>query len=272
MKRFVYDTNNLEDARSYILSRAKQLLRLFYKLVKIEEYEWGIDATFKKDGKTYQSIYILKDYQGKGLYKTLVRDVILTSNMCNIVDYLDKNNIEYVCENLNPDIEYQVISDFYEGDTAKRSGVQLMNHIDEGLYILNKIGASDIAKRAYCIHPILQSDEMLSDNFSYNMVIAPLRDPLVLIAAMEYRSVANEYLSKKEIASIDEIRLSPLKDVNDMLIADKIQNRKDFELYHLDKHPRSKELELYFKNWMDRLGIDENLYQEIKNDLKDEFR
>ncbi len=39
------------------------------------------------------------------------------------------------------------------------TGVHLMNHIDEGLFILKKIGASELAKRAYAIHPILQGDD-----------------------------------------------------------------------------------------------------------------
>jgi hypothetical protein len=80
---------------------------------------------------------------------------------------------------------------------------------------------------------------------------------------MEYRRVANNYLSKRMINSIDEIELSPLKDVNDMLIADKVQNRKDFELYHLDTHERSDVLDQYFKNWLIRLGITEERYQEL---------
>lgn len=79
--------------------------------------------------------------------------------------------------------------------------------------------------------------------------------------------MANEYLSTRSITNIDEIRLSPLKVVNDMLIADKIQNRKDFELYHEGKHPRSEELAQYFRNWLERLGISEEFYQETKRRL-----
>jgi hypothetical protein len=52
-----------------------------------------------------------------------------------------------------------------------------------------------------------------------------------------------------------------------MLIADKIQNRKDFELYHLGKHERSSELDSYFKNWLERLDITEEFYQETKKEL-----
>jgi len=44
---------------------------------------------------------------------------------------------------------------------------------------------------------------------------------------MEYRSVANDYLSTRIISDVQEIRLSPLPDVQDMLIADKVQNYKD---------------------------------------------
>lgn len=159
--------------------------------------------------------------------------------------------------------EYHIISDFYGDEIATRSGVKLMNHIDEGLYILDKIGASDVAKRAYCLHPIVQSDEYLRDNKHLLKNV----DSDVIIASIEYRSVANEYLSKRNINSLDEIRLSPLKDVNDMLIADKIQNRKDFELYHLGKHERSSQLDQYFKNWLTKLGISEEIYQKYKLNL-----
>ena len=159
--------------------------------------------------------------------------------------------------------EYQIISDFYGDKITNRSGVKLMNHIDEGLYILEKIGSSDVTKRAYSLHPIIQDDKSLVENQHLLKNI----DSDVIIASIEYRSVANEYLSKRDINSIDEIRLSPLKDVNDMLIADKIQNRKDFELYHLGKHERSSELDQYFKNWLERLNISEEFYQEIKKEL-----
>ena len=47
-----------------------------------------------------------------------------------------------------------------------------------------------------------------------------------------------------------------LPEVRDMLIADKIQNYKDFLFYHKGTHPRSRELEEYFKNWFGILGID----------------
>lgn len=55
--------------------------------------------------------------------------------------------------------EYHVIAAFYGDRTAKRSGVRLMAHIDEGLALLTKWGASDLAHRAFCLHPIVQNGE-----------------------------------------------------------------------------------------------------------------
>lgn len=269
-ERFNLNANTIEEAKTYMLARAKQVLRLGYFMKELNEHDWGVEKISEKDGKLFQSIYLLKDYRGKGLYKSLVKHTILTSYECDLVEYLNAKDIKYVCEDLNPYIEYQKISEFYRGNVTRRSGVEFMNHIDEGLYILEVIGASDTAKKAYCIHPIFQPDETFKHNFNWN-VMGTLRSPLVMAATIEYRSVANEYLSTRKIESIEEIRLSPLEDVNDMLIADKIQNRKDFELYHLGKHDRSNELDEYFKNWFKRLQISEEFYQEIKAKIEPQF-
>lgn len=256
--RFNHNANNISDAKEYIISRAKQLLRLGYKLENIKEYDFGISAYFSKNKDYFQSLYIIEQYRGKGVYKNNITNKILTSVECGIEDYLIKNKIPYICENLTPFVEYQIISNFYKDTKANRSGVFLMNHIDEGLYILEKIGASDVAKKAYCLHPILQSDEALI----YNYELLNDINSQVLISCVEYRSVANEYLSKRKISSIEEIRLSPLKDVNDMLIADKIQNKKDFEIYHKGNHHRSDELDEYFNKWLTKLNVTDEFYSE----------
>ncbi|MCC5944726.1 MAG: hypothetical protein JJT94_07300 [Bernardetiaceae bacterium] len=153
---------------------------------------------------------------------------------------------------------YHFIASYYGNQKAKRSGVYLINHIDEGLQILQQIQASSVAQKAYCLHPLVQLDSDLEQN--QHLLID--FDVPTIIAVIEYRSVANAYLSRRSIHSIEDIRLSPLKDVNDMLIADKIQNRKDFEQYHKETHPRSAMLLQYFHNWFERLGISESFYQD----------
>lgn len=81
--------------------------------------------------------------------------------------------------------------------------------------------------------------------------------------AMEYRVFANNYLSQHCHADDDLIAISPLAEVNQMLIADKVQNRKDFEIYHLGQHENSDVLVRYFNNWLRRLGISEARYQQL---------
>ena len=155
-------------------------------------------------------------------------------------------------------VEYRLINLFYGERVAKRSQVPLINHINEGLVVLSAIDATDAAKRAFCIHPLLQADEDLLENY----YLASLVDTHVLMFAMEYRSVANEYLSDK-VNTEQKIRLSPLKEVNQMLVADKVQNYKDFLTYHHGTHERSDELSLYFEKWLNRLEIDNQTYLDL---------
>jgi len=271
LKRFDFDADTVEGAVNYLKNRAIQFLSIGYKLSVIDKYEFGAIAYFK-DSKDniFQSIYITKPFRSKGLYKKYVTHTILTTQECGIEDYLLDNKIKYRMEDPLDGVrpEYYMIQKYYGDKKAERSGLYLMNHIDEGLAILEEIGASYYAKKAFCIHPLVQSDESLKEYFEYLQNIPVNADEPyqgALLLAMEYRSVANAYLSKREINSLDDIQLSVLKDVNDMLIADKVQNRKDFELFHLGKHERSNELDSYFKNWLRKLDISEERYEYLKS-------
>lgn len=165
---------------------------------------------------------------------------------------------------------FQLIKNKYSNKKATRSGVPYINHIVEGLIVLQLIGATDNAKRAYCLHPLTQCDAELVKTAADNSLSQGDFWPWVL--AIEYRHIANGYLSTRKIGFSShleqEVKLSPLKDVNDMLIADKVQNRADFELYHLTGHPRSDELDVYFKNWLRRLGVSEEQYKNLSQQMK----
>ncbi|MDF1661601.1 MAG: hypothetical protein P1V97_07500 [Planctomycetota bacterium] len=158
---------------------------------------------------------------------------------------------------------YQCIKAYYAGKIAARSQRPYIQHIDEGLEIMMRRGACVVAMEAFCLHPMVQGDEDLRQSFgSEDLFGADSRwdwEPRALILAMEYRRVANAYLSGRCIDSISEIQLSVLPEVQEMLVADKVQNRKDFERYHQD-HPRHKELTEYFQNWLRRLEISESDY------------
>lgn len=152
--------------------------------------------------------------------------------------------------------EYKTISEFYGTTRTKRSDVPLMNHIDEGIEIMVLRNASDLAIRAYIVHPIFQGDDALTEVFKNGTTI----DPNVVLRAMEYRRAANAYLCTPITDEWDEAAIGRavgllLEDVRDMLIADKLQNQKDFLCYHLGTHKRSDELVRYFNNWLKFLGV-----------------
>jgi hypothetical protein len=158
--------------------------------------------------------------------------------------------------------EYQAVAALYGAQRAKRSDVPLIQHIDEGLIILGALGASERAKRAYCLHPLLQADADLAQSYARGLA-ALTDDPSVLALALEYRNIANATLSARVISGPEDIPLSPLEEVNDMLRADKVQNWKDFSLHHRETHARSAELERYFRLWHARLGLTEARVQEL---------
>lgn len=272
-ERFDFNAKTHEVAREYMIGRARQLLEHRAILTYMSDVEEGIWALFNMSGRDYQAIYVLEQFRGMGKFMERYNKErgfpIITLDNCRMEPWLAKNNVPHVCLRSYDAPEYRAIERRYGIKRAERSDVLYMNHIDEGLAVLQWIGATSAAKAAYCLHPIVQTDEDLSLSWNCRGTMGADRNwtscnAESILLAMEYRSVANEYLSDRTISSIDEIRLSPIKEVNDMLIADKVQNRKDFELHHEGTHVRSKELARYFRLWLDKLEVSEEQYQQYK--------
>jgi hypothetical protein len=186
---------------------------------------------------------------------------------------------------------YQEVADFYRGRTAERSGVPLIQHIDEGLTIIDRAGGSVGTMQAYCLHPLFQSDQVLASSGvalinKWHSTGFPSANVMMLV--MEYRQQANAWLSDK--VTLEEVRdwiptpgpqpdpgyrplikgkptPGPLGEVRMMLIGDKVQNRKDFMRYHFDTHPRSKELDHYFMLWLKALGVSREQYNRLVEGL-----
>ena len=92
-----------------------------------------------------------------------------------------------------------------------------------------------------------------------------------MLYVMEYRANANEWLSDK-VSCTQAYGVPPiprLEQVKLMLIADKVQNFKDFLKYHKGTHPRSDDLEIYFRVWLARLNVSDTKYNDIVNCLND---
>ena len=153
---------------------------------------------------------------------------------------------------------YAAVSHFYGNKRAKRSGVLYIKHIDEGLEILTSLGATQVVKDAWCLHPLLQDDKDLITTLSSGYLQG--QDPAAIVLAMEYRQWANAHLSHHD-SKIPT--WGPLEEVKQMLIADKMQNRKDFEMYILGGGIDRDDCRLsdYFKEWFGALGIDEGWYK-----------
>lgn len=164
--------------------------------------------------------------------------------------------------------EYELVHRFYDGKIAQRSKVYKIYHVIEGCFILDRLGADLATKRAFCLHPMLQDDVELAENFR---TVAVDCDPVSVMLALEYRNIANGYLSNRNIESIGEITLSPLTEINVMLRADKIQNRKDFDLYLKGKIKNSDRMVQYFKNWHERLEISEEEHCGYVSELMSAF-
>ncbi|MCP3064052.1 hypothetical protein LXT21_35275 [Myxococcus sp. K38C18041901] len=163
-------------------------------------------------------------------------------------------------------LEYRAIQAFHGQRRAQRSGVPYMHHIDEGLWVLRALCASDLAQRAYCLHPLVQDDDdraaawaralATGADLSMPPVDGVSDDPRVLALALAYRETANAALSHRpDLKGPEDIALSTEPEVNDMLRADKVQNYKDFIIHHRGTHPRSAELERYFQAWLTRLDV-----------------
>ena len=161
--------------------------------------------------------------------------------------------------------EYLYISKVYGDKKAKRSGLPLMNHIDEGLDILNILNSSDEAKRAFCVHPIFQSENLIDYKNDY-LGMTNDDDFVVCGLARKYSILANRFLCTPHTDNWDRSEI--LREliaanggtyiisgnISEMLLADKTQNYKDFMLYHYGSHERSHELFNYFNLWINVLG------------------
>lgn len=153
------------------------------------------------------------------------------------------------------DIHYRTVSTFYANKQAQRSGQEYIRHIIQGLIVLNRINSNEQTMKAFCIHPIVQEDNAL-----LQAVVTELLkdcDPTVVALAMEYRAVANSYLSHHPFRTT--LDLGPLQAVKEMLIADKIQNSYDLNRYNQQDKDFYR-LNAYFNSWMIILEITKEKY------------
>jgi hypothetical protein len=167
---------------------------------------------------------------------------------------------------------YRAVRTHYGERMAQRSGVPLIQHIDDGLVVLQAIGACDDAAEAFCLHPLFQSDEAIGTALEELDLWA--FSPKALVLVMEHRRQANAWLPDKVWNNgplVSQLRQSgnpapgPLFEVRHMLIADKVQNCKDFIAHQMGTHPRSAELHHYYLQWLQALHVDQAMFENLCN-------
>ena len=142
---------------------------------------------------------------------------------------------------------YSLIVNHYKNKKTERSKVPLINHINEGLDILQILNADLVTQQAFCLHPLVQNDIC----FDYSCL-----EKEIIFLAKEYKIKANSYLCTPKndwVTHIFEVK-QLVGNISDnclkMFLAYKIQNQKDFYIYHYLSHPRSEQLSNYFKLWL----------------------
>lgn len=165
---------------------------------------------------------------------------------------------------------YVAIKEFYGERKAVRSQLPLVNHINEGTAILEYLGADNRTIEAFCIHPLLQADEdyLASTTDPYSQLTNYQLHPASVALTMEYRHIANAYLSKHYVSSEDKLPRIADPRVGHMLIADKVQNYKDFlATYSTLDYDKYNRLKNYFMNWLVHLGLDARSYHNMVTEL-----
>jgi hypothetical protein len=268
MERFPRSAASHAEARRYLHNRAVQLLAAGVRFTSYEDGEDHVLARIEYQGRTYASAYLLEGARGRRRYLEIVGAAgpILTVPDCRLEGYLRRHGVPHVVVEPHPDCraEYAAVEAHYGDRRAGRTAAFYMDHIDEGLKVLVDIGAGALAAKVYCLHPLFQGDSDLLATAGRDGGLVGL-DPLAIAGAVEYRHVANNYLS---FHASQTPALSPLAAVNEALVADKVQNRKDFERYHRGTHPRSARLAEYFSEWLTALGVTEARYQDLATGLQ----
>lgn len=165
--------------------------------------------------------------------------------------------------------EYKLIAEHYGERVAARSGVRLINHIHEGVAVLETLQASLGSILGFMLHPLVQDQVELECNMP-KICRQEMLNTRALMLAMEYRHKANAYLCTVETDHWDaeqaKRNIGPIiGEVHMMLLADKMQNYKDFMLHHYGRHERSNQLDKYFNNWFRILGATEQDYRAMSH-------
>ncbi|MCS6832434.1 MAG: hypothetical protein NZ521_02575, partial [Flammeovirgaceae bacterium] len=149
---------------------------------------------------------------------------------------LKEANAFYHSKKIYTTKSYRVIRDFY-GNKTDEQGTLLIERIHHGISLLEKLNADGRTQEAFCLCPVLQTDENLLENYlkSFKGI-----ESSVIILAMEYRAVA----------MCSTRQASPLREVNLLLFVNYLLQQK-------------QTIEKNSSFWLEKLGIDKETYTNL---------
>ncbi|BBI90576.1 hypothetical protein HYO65_gp184 [Tenacibaculum phage PTm1] len=272
--------NAVQQSNSFVLANHD------FVLDSVEFFDTHAIAKISNGSMTYTSIYIKADHRGKGVYTDVVKSLswedskILTTKSCKLdVDRLEsKLGVSFVIANsalddISDSPYIKIIMEAYGDKRTKRTNVPYMNHIFEGMQVINHFKNKytfyelKTALFAYILHPIFQA----FDN-NHKQVVDKYINFLksdVIFNSVSYGHEANSYL-RYHYQDGKDLTFNKYENpiVGLALIADKIQNFKDLELWYGNStHEHYDDLEAYFNVWLQNLGISEYDYKKLRNNL-----
>lgn len=153
--------------------------------------------------------------------------------------------------------EYRAVAARCGDERAPMSGRPLIRHVEDGMVVLLGMGAPVEAILAYCLHPLCLSDDNLA---AFDPTVAST--PTVLMYAMEFRSNTRSHTPKPPRQPVPAAK-SPLAAVYQMLRADMVLDRLNFEAHQPTTSPYWHADHANVKGWLTAFGVDEGEYERL---------
>lgn len=242
------------DLRENLINYSVRLLKAGLRLSNIQETNFGVighyditDHCFMKQTKLkYVHIMLNKKYEDKNIHSQILKSNPTWRHLLSPGDKLRSLSQTVQPSYIEEEIEYNYMKDLFSTSVSKRTKDLSTNPMEEGLAILNILESNHITKKAYCIHQLFHNDESLERSWDGNRF--PNCDIKSMLLAMEFRTL---YKSKPNRNGI--IKLSPIKEVNEMMLAYKMQQYKNFEINGRGQTDNDELVESSFKNWIKQL-------------------
>ena len=105
----------------------------------VEDMGWGAKTEFRHTAYEHNltSIYVYKSKRGQGHMSRFLdsnKDThFCTAPSCDLERFLASRGVKYVVLQPSPFHEYEMVRNYYGDSVTDRTGIHMINHIDEGL-------------------------------------------------------------------------------------------------------------------------------------------